>query len=108
MANPCSVAKRRLPRAKPGACSIRQRIRPTPTSSSNLQKTMRRRRHRNIRAHPQVLIPTERRLNITMTIETMAREFRYEGLRLPDPNSKLTVDEVRAAFSATDQELATT
>src|ERR1700683_964354 len=64
-ANPCSVAKRRLPRAKTGACSIRQRIRPTPTSSSNLQKTMRRRRHRNIRGQPQVLIPTERRCRVT-------------------------------------------
>jgi len=24
-----------------------------------------------------------------MTIETMAREFRYDGVRLPDPNPKL-------------------
>jgi hypothetical protein len=31
-----------------------------PTPSSNLLKTKRQRRHRNIRAHPQVLIPTER------------------------------------------------
>ena len=28
-----------------------------------------------------------------MTIETMAREFRYDGLRLPDPNAQLSVDE---------------
>src|SRR4029077_11439182 len=46
-------------------------------------------------------------LNITMTIETMAREFRYDGLRLPDPNAKLNVDEVRTAFSATYPEIAT-
>ncbi len=46
-------------------------------------------------------------LNITMTIETMAREFRYDGLRLPDPNAKLSVDEVRTAFSATYPEIAT-
>ena len=39
-------------------------------------------------------------LNITMTIETMAREFRYDELRLPDPNPRLSVDEVRTAFSA--------
>src|ERR1017187_7109260 len=25
-------------------------------------------------------------LNITMTIETMVREFRYDEIRLPDPN----------------------
>ena len=46
-------------------------------------------------------------LNITMTIETMAREFRYDGLRLPDPNAKLSVEEVRTAFSATYPEIAT-
>jgi PRTRC genetic system protein C len=46
-------------------------------------------------------------LNITMTIETMAREFRYDGLRLPDPNARLSVDEVRTAFSATYPEIAT-
>src|SRR3984893_17764735 len=58
-ASRCSVAKGRLLPAKAGACSIRQPTRPTP--SSNLLKTKRQRRHRNIRAHPQVLIPTERR-----------------------------------------------
>ena len=46
-------------------------------------------------------------MNITMTIETMAREFRYDGLRLPDPNAQLSVDEVRTAFSATYPEIAT-
>jgi PRTRC genetic system protein C len=42
-----------------------------------------------------------------MTIETMAREFRYDGLRLPDPNEKLTVDEVKIAYSATYPEITT-
>jgi len=42
-----------------------------------------------------------------MTIETMAREFRYDGVRLPDPNPKLSVEEVRTAFSATYPEIAT-
>jgi PRTRC genetic system protein C len=51
--------------------------------------------------------PTGGGLNINMTIETMAREFRYDGLRLPDPNAKLSVDEVRTAFSATYPEIAT-
>ncbi len=42
-----------------------------------------------------------------MTIETMDREFRYDNLRLPDPNKKLSVEEVRLAFSATYPEIAT-
>jgi PRTRC genetic system protein C len=42
-----------------------------------------------------------------MTIETMTREFRYGDLRLGDPNPKLTVEEVRAAFSATYPEIST-
>jgi len=46
-------------------------------------------------------------LNITMTIETMVREFRYDEVRLPDPNPRLSVDEVRTAFSATYPEIAT-
>ena len=42
-----------------------------------------------------------------MTIETMDREFRYDNLRLPDPNRKLSIEEVRTAFSATYPEIAT-
>jgi len=42
-----------------------------------------------------------------MTIETMDREFRYDNLRLPDPNKKLSIEEVRTAFSATYPEIAT-
>jgi PRTRC genetic system protein C len=49
----------------------------------------------------------EERRNLTMTIETMAREFRYDGLRLPDINEKLSVDEVKIAYSATYPEITT-
>ena len=42
-----------------------------------------------------------------MTIETMEREFRYDNLRLPDPHAKLSIEEVRTAFSATYPEIAT-
>ena len=42
-----------------------------------------------------------------MTIETMAREFRYDSVRLPDPDSRLSIEEVRTAFSATYPEIAT-
>jgi PRTRC genetic system protein C len=46
-------------------------------------------------------------LKFIMTIETMVREFRYDEIRLPDPNPRLSVDEVRTAFSATYPEIAT-
>ena len=44
--------------------------------SSNLLKTKRQRRHRNIRAHPQVLIPTERRFE-------NHHDHRNHGSRIP-------------------------
>ena len=37
----------------------------------------------------------------------MTREFRYGDLRLGDPNPKLTIEEVRAAFSASYPEIST-
>ena len=54
-----------------------------------------------------ILAPYKGGLKIIMTVETMNREFRYDQLRLPDPNPRLTVDEVRTAFSATYPEIAT-
>jgi Prokaryotic Ubiquitin len=45
--------------------------------------------------------------SITMTIEKMTREFRYDGLRLADPNERLSVDEVKIAYSATYPEITT-
>ena len=42
-----------------------------------------------------------------MTIEIMEREFRYDNVRLPDPNKRLSIDDVRMAFSATYPEFAT-
>jgi PRTRC genetic system protein C len=45
--------------------------------------------------------------SITMTVEKMTREFRYDGLRLADPNERLSVDEVKIAYSATYPEITT-
>lgn len=42
-----------------------------------------------------------------MKVETLAREFSFNGVRLPDPNPKLTVDEVRSLFAATYPEITT-
>ena len=50
---------------------------------------------------------TSRKRLEPMTIETMEREFRYDNLRLPDPNKRLSIEEVRTAFSATYPEIAT-
>jgi PRTRC genetic system protein C len=35
-----------------------------------------------------------------MKVEQLVREFHYNGVRLPDPNPKLTVDEVRSLYAA--------
>jgi PRTRC genetic system protein C len=45
--------------------------------------------------------------SIIMTVEKMTREFRYDGLRLADPNERLSVDEVKIAYSATYPEITT-
>jgi PRTRC genetic system protein C len=42
-----------------------------------------------------------------MTVEKMTREFRYDGLRLADPNERLSVDEVKIAYSPTYPEITT-
>jgi PRTRC genetic system protein C len=53
------------------------------------------------------ILRKKERVRKSMTIETMTREFRYDSVRLPDPNPKLSIDEVRTAFSATYPEIAT-
>lgn len=42
-----------------------------------------------------------------MKVEELVREFNYNGVRLPDPNPKLTVDEVRNLYAAAHPEIAT-
>ncbi|MFN9298023.1 MAG: PRTRC system protein C, partial [Acidobacteriota bacterium] len=37
----------------------------------------------------------------------MTRLFTFNGIRLPDPNPSMTVDEVKALYSAQYPELAT-
>ena len=49
----------------------------------------------------------QKKRSIIMTIEKMTREFRYDGLRLADPNEQLSVDEVKVAYSATYPEITT-
>jgi PRTRC genetic system protein C len=42
-----------------------------------------------------------------MKIEVMKREFFYNGIRLPDPNPNLPVEEVRAAYATAYPEITT-
>jgi len=42
-----------------------------------------------------------------MTIEKTSRLFRYSGLNLPDPDSRLDVESVRSLYAATYPEITT-
>jgi PRTRC genetic system protein C len=42
-----------------------------------------------------------------LTIAKMTRLFTFNGIRLPDPNPNMSVDEVKALYSAQYPELAT-
>jgi PRTRC genetic system protein C len=42
-----------------------------------------------------------------MNVEKLVREFTYNGIRLPDPNAHLSVEEVRNLYAGTYPEIAT-
>jgi PRTRC genetic system protein C len=42
-----------------------------------------------------------------MKVEPLVREFNYNGLRLPDPNPKFTVEEVRSVYAAAHPHITT-
>jgi PRTRC genetic system protein C len=42
-----------------------------------------------------------------MTVKTTLRVFSFNGLKLPDPDPKLSVDEVRGVFAHAYTEIAT-
>jgi len=42
-----------------------------------------------------------------MKVERLVREFSYNGVRLPDPIPKLTVDEVRSLYAAVHPDITT-
>lgn len=42
-----------------------------------------------------------------MQVTAMRREFRFNGVRLPDPNPKLDVEQVREIYSTQYPEIAT-
>jgi PRTRC genetic system protein C len=42
-----------------------------------------------------------------MDVEKLIREFTYNGIRLPDPNARLSVEEVRNLYAGSYPEIAT-
>lgn len=42
-----------------------------------------------------------------MTVEKTVREFTYNGMRLPDPNPAMTVQQVQDLYAATYPEIST-
>jgi len=44
---------------------------------------------------------------MALTVTKMTRTFHFVGIRLPDPNEAMSVDEVKASYSAQYPELAT-
>ena len=44
---------------------------------------------------------------MALTVTKMIRVFQFMGIRLPDPNADMSVDEVKALYAAQYPELAT-
>src|ERR1700746_151663 len=44
---------------------------------------------------------------MALSVTKMARIFQFAGIRLPDPNEAMSVDEVKALYAAQYPELAT-
>jgi len=42
-----------------------------------------------------------------MKVEKMTREFLFNGVRLPDPNPSMAVEEVRSLYATTYPDIAT-
>jgi PRTRC genetic system protein C len=44
---------------------------------------------------------------MALTVTKMSRIFQFHGIRLPDPNPEMSVEEVKALYAAQYPELAT-
>jgi PRTRC genetic system protein C len=49
----------------------------------------------------------EKNKTMALTVTRMTRIFQFNGIRLPDPNPAMSVDEVKALYAAQYPELAT-
>jgi PRTRC genetic system protein C len=50
---------------------------------------------------------TKEEMTMALTVTKMSRVFQFQGIRLPDPNPEMSVDEVKALYAAQYPELAT-
>lgn len=44
---------------------------------------------------------------MALTVTKMTRVFQFNGIRLPDPNPKMSIDDVKVLYSAQYPELTT-
>jgi PRTRC genetic system protein C len=44
---------------------------------------------------------------MALKTSTLPRQFKYSGLKLPDPNPEMTVEQVQQLYAATYPEVAT-
>ena len=49
----------------------------------------------------------QRKCDMAVTVTKMTRVFQFNGIRLPDPNPEMSVDNVKALYSAQYPELTT-
>ena len=49
----------------------------------------------------------QKRFDMALTVTKMTRVFQFNGIRLPDPNPEMSVDSVKALYSAQYPELTT-
>jgi PRTRC genetic system protein C len=49
----------------------------------------------------------EEETTMALTVTKMTRVFQFQGIRLPDPNPEMSVEEVKALYAAQYPELAT-
>jgi len=47
------------------------------------------------------------RLRRTMNVEKLVREFNYNGIRLPDPNVEISIEEVRNLYATAYPDITT-
>jgi PRTRC genetic system protein C len=66
----------------------------TITTAAERTQTKKKRGRRNAR-------------DMALTVTKMTRVFQFNGIRLPDPNPEMSVDNVKALYSAQYPELTT-
>jgi PRTRC genetic system protein C len=52
-------------------------------------------------------MPSKEETTMALTVTKMTRVFQFQGIRLPDPNPEMSVEEVKALYAAQYPELAT-